>query len=42
LRRRGWPSDDARLVEPISQEIARVEREAATLRKLRETMCGIA
>jgi hypothetical protein len=31
-----------RLVEPISQEIERLEREAATLRKLRATMFGIA
>ena len=42
LRRRGWQSDDARLLEPISQEIARLEREAATLRRLRATMFGVA
>jgi hypothetical protein len=42
LRRRGWESDDASLVEPITQEIDRLEREAATLRKLRATMFGIA
>jgi hypothetical protein len=42
LRRRGWQSDDALLAEPLSQEIARLEREAATLRKLRATMFGIA
>ena len=29
LRRRGWQSDDARLLEPISQEIARLERGVA-------------
>jgi hypothetical protein len=42
MRRRGWQSDEARLVEPITQEIDRLEREAATLRKLREAMFGIA
>jgi hypothetical protein len=42
LRRRGWHSDEARMVEPITLEIERLEREAATLRKLRATMFGIA
>jgi hypothetical protein len=40
LRRRFWQSDEARLVEPISQEIGWLEREAAILRKLRDTMFG--
>jgi hypothetical protein len=30
------------MVEPITLEIERLEREAATLRELRETMFGIA
>ncbi len=42
LRRAGWQSDDSALVEPISLEIERLEREAATLRKLRAEIFGAA
>jgi hypothetical protein len=42
LRRCGWQSADALLVEPLALEIARLEREVATLRRLRETLFGIA
>lgn len=40
LRRRGWQAEDAALVEPLSLEIERLEREAATLRKLRADIFG--
>lgn len=42
LRRAGWQSDDSALIEPISLEIARLEREAETLRKLRAMIFGAA
>ncbi len=40
LRRCGWQSEDAALVEPINLEIERLEREAATLRRLRAEILG--
>ncbi len=42
LRRAGWRSEDAVLIEPLSREIERLEREAATLRKLRAGIFGVA
>ncbi len=42
LRRRGWGAPDAVLMEPISLEIDRLEREAATLRGLRSAIFGVA
>jgi hypothetical protein len=42
VRRCGWQSGDSALVEPVSQEIERLEREAATLRRLRMEIFGAA
>jgi hypothetical protein len=41
-RRCGWQSEDAVLMAPLSQEIDRLEREAATLRRLRAEIFGVA
>lgn len=40
LRRIGWQSPDAALLVPLDLEIARLEREAATLRRLRAEILG--
>ena len=37
----GWHAADEALVEPINREIERLERQAATLRKLRDAVFGV-
>jgi hypothetical protein len=42
FRRRGWGSADVLLAAPLTLEITWLEREATTLRRLRDTLFGIA
>jgi hypothetical protein len=42
FRRLGWDAPDAALAAAVAAEIERLDREAATLRKLRAGLFGVA